>query len=391
MIVICEECGKKYRIDPSKIKGTAASFKCRMCSHVIVVSKPESQPKPAEIPQKPRVVSADIDSAIADRVENKTDLPDFGLDTRDSEPGESPARAKRKSRGMGLRSKMFFLFLVIPVILMAGAAGFFIWQMDQTVSKLTSVSTDFVNKMAEDKIADLSAAVAMQCRLYLMSNPRLKKENFSSDMAFKTLAVQKVGMTGYTALYEIPGSDGVWRTWAHVNPKIIGIDMKGLKKTLKENFDGFWNIYIGVKGGQKSQGYYRWKDKDGQFRDKFMVCTPVAGTSFVIAATTYLDEFTQPIQDMKDQTKVLTEKARMITLAILGGTILLIAIIVFAYARRLTRKIRSLTDVAERISIGDMAIEIDTKSRDEIGDLAEAIDRMQDSIRLSIERLRRRR
>jgi HAMP domain-containing protein len=219
----------------------------------------------------------------------------------------------------------------------------------------------------------------------------LKKENFSSDMAFKTLAVQKVGLTGYTALYEIPGSDGVWRTWAHVNPKIIGIDMTGLKKTLKENFDGFWNIYIGVKDGQKSQGYYRWKDKDGQFRDKFMVCTPVAGTSFVIAATTYLDEFTQPIQDMKDQTKILTEKARMITLAILGGTILLIAIIVFTYARRLTRKIRSLTDVAERISIGDMAIEIDTKSRDEIGDLAEAIDRMQDSIRLSIERLRRRR
>lgn len=393
MIVICEECGKKYRIDPSKIKGSAASFKCRMCSHVIVVSKPEPQPAPksSEMPPRPHVVSADIDNAIADRVENKTDLPDFGIDAKDSETVESPARAKRKSRGMGLRSKMFFLFLVIPVILMAGAAGFFIWQMDQTVSKLTSVSTDFVNKMAEDKIADLSAAVAMQCRLYLMSNPRLKKENFSSDMAFKTLAVQKVGLTGYTALYEIPGSDGVWRTWAHVQPQIIGIDMSSLKKTLKENFDGFWKIYIGVKGGQKSQGYYRWKDKDGQFRDKFMVCTPVAGTSFVIAATTYLDEFTRPIQDMKDQTKVLTEKARMITLAILGGTILLIAIIVFVYAHRLTRKIRSLTDVAERISIGDMAIEIDTKSRDEIGDLAEAIDRMQDSIRLSIERLRRRR
>jgi len=37
MIVFCEECGKKYRIDPAKIKGTAASFKCRSCSHRIVV------------------------------------------------------------------------------------------------------------------------------------------------------------------------------------------------------------------------------------------------------------------------------------------------------------------------------------------------------------------
>ena len=387
MIVICEECGKKYRIDPSKIKGAAASFKCRMCSHVIVVSKPEPEPKPS----KPVTVSSDSDSAIADQVENKTDLPDFGMEDKAQEFGGSTVRTQRKSGGLGLRSKMFILFLLIPLILMSGAAVFFLWQMDQTVSNLTTVSSEFVNKMAEDKIADLSGAVAMQCRLYLMSNPSLKKEDFISDIAFKTLAVQKVGLTGYTALYEIPGSDGTWRTWAHVNPKIIGIDMSGLKKSLKDNFDGFWKIYTAVKAGKRSRGYYRWQDKDGRFRDKFMVCTPVAGTPFVIAATTYLDEFTQPIQKMQAKTKVLTDEARIITLAILGVTILLIGIIVFVYAHRLTRKIRSLTDVAERISIGDMSIEIDTKSRDEIGDLAEAIDRMQDSIRLSIERLRRRR
>ena len=41
MIVICEECGKKYRIDPSKIKGAAARFKCRVCTHMIMVSKPQ--------------------------------------------------------------------------------------------------------------------------------------------------------------------------------------------------------------------------------------------------------------------------------------------------------------------------------------------------------------
>jgi len=387
MIVICEECGKKYRIDSSKIKGTAASFKCRSCSHVIVVSKPEPETKPA----KPMMASTDNDREAADQTANKTDLPDFSMDEQTQAGERTAVRTQRKSGGLGLRSKMFILFLLIPLILMSGAAAFFLWQMDQTVSNLTTVSSDFVNKMAEDKIADLSAAVAMQCRLYLMSNPSLKKEDFISDMAFRTLAVQKVGLTGYTALYEIPGSDGIWRTWAHVNPKIIGNDMSNLKKTLKESFDGFWKIYIAVKDGQRSQGYYRWQDKDGQFRDKFMVCTPVAGTPFVVAATTYLDEFTQPIQKMQAQTKALTDKARIITLAILGGTILLIGIIVFVYAHRLTRKIRSLTNVAERISIGDMAIEMETKSRDEIGDLAEAIDRMQDSIRLSIERLRRRR
>jgi methyl-accepting chemotaxis protein len=71
--------------------------------------------------------------------------------------------------------------------------------------------------------------------------------------------------------------------------------------------------------------------------------------------------------------------------------VLLIGLIVSIYSHRLTTKIKSLTDVAERISIGDIGIEIKTKARDEIGELAEAISRMQESIRMSIERLRRRR
>jgi methyl-accepting chemotaxis protein len=88
---------------------------------------------------------------------------------------------------------------------------------------------------------------------------------------------------------------------------------------------------------------------------------------------------------------MLTEKAQLISWAVLGGTLLLIGIIVFIYSHRLTGKIKSLTDVTERISIGDLGIEVETRSRDEIGELAEAISRMQESIRLSIERLRRRR
>jgi HAMP domain-containing protein len=71
--------------------------------------------------------------------------------------------------------------------------------------------------------------------------------------------------------------------------------------------------------------------------------------------------------------------------------LLLIGLIVAIYGHRLTGKIRSLTEVADRISVGELGMEIETQSKDEIGDLAEAIARMQDSIRLSIERLRRRR
>ena len=390
MIVICEECGKKYRIDPAKIKGKAASFKCRACTHLIVVSKPDSPPSEPAASQpasKPRATLESITTTVDDG--SAAAISETGA-LRPA-TGETEAPRPRRAGRFGLRAKMLVLFLFIPMIFMAAASLFYLWQFETTTDLLTRESSKFVNRMAEEKIADISVAVAMQCKLYLLSHPELRKEDFSKDVGFKSLAVQKVGLTGYTALYQLPGSDGVWRTWAHINPKIIGIDMSKLEKPLGRNFAGFWKIFSGVKGGKKSQGYYTWQDKDGKFRDKFMVCTPIAGTRFVVAATTYMDEFTGPVRMMESSAKALTDKAKMVTLAILGATLLLIGIIVTIYGHRLAGKIRSLTEVADRISVGELGMEIKTKSKDEIGALAEAIARMQDSIRLSIERLRRRR
>jgi HAMP domain-containing protein len=352
---------------------------------MITVSKPQAAP----------AASAQVDLSITETAIESTDSeapstrPEIKLDRTAAE--RIPVKPARKFGSMNLRTKMLLLFFFVPLLLMVGASFLYIWQFDKMSALLTNESTKIVNQMAEEKIADLSTAVAIQCRLYLLAHPELKKEDFMNDMGFKTLAVQKVGLTGYTALYEMPDPDNIWRTWAHVNPKIIAIDMSTLKESLGRNFPGFWKIFSGVKGGKRSLGYYTWQDKDGKFREKFMVCTPVAGTPFVVAATTYLDEFTGPVKLMETRASLLTEKTRLITWAILGGTILLIGLIVLIYGHRLTGKIKSLTDIAERISIGDLGIEIETKSRDEIGELAEAISRMQDSIRLSIERLRRRR
>ncbi|UCG06445.1 MAG: HAMP domain-containing protein, partial [Desulfobacterales bacterium] len=293
--------------------------------------------------------------------------------------------------GLGIRAKMLLLFLFIPFLLMIGASLLYFWQLEQMSALLTRESTKMVNQLAEEKIADLSTAVAIQCRLYLLAHPELTKEDFMKDMGFKTLAVQKVGLTGYTALYQMPDPEGIWRTWAHVNPKIIGINMATLQEPMGRNFPGFWKIFSGVEGGKKAQGYYTWQDKDGTFRDKFMVCTPVAGTPYVVAATTYLDEFQGPVRKMDSSANILTENTRRYTLVILVGTLVLIGMIVSVYGHRLTGKIKSLTEITERISVGDLDAEVETKSKDEIGELAEAISRMQESIRLSIERLRRRR
>jgi len=384
MIVICEECGKKYKIDPAKIKGDEAKVRCKACNHVFMVKRPDTSEEKSDspVPETPEATPKEPEvtglSDKRERVEKEL--------REETQPISIP-----KKRKIGLRAKMFILFVLLPIILMIGAGVFYMRQLRDLSHMLTNQSSRIVSQMAERTIEEKARSVASQVQLFLLAHPLLKKEEFNKYEPFKKIAVQKVGKTGYSALYELPGSDGIWRTWAHPNDKIIGIDMSKLKKPLGKNFEGFWRIYTAVKGGREARGYYKWQDKDGKFRAKFMVCTPVRGTRYVVAATTYLDEFTIPVKKLEAKAQVLTTRVRNFSFAILAGTLVLIGLIVSIYSHILTRRIKSLTDLAERISVGELDAELKIKSTDEIGDLAEAISRMQESIRLSIERLRRRR
>jgi HAMP domain-containing protein len=78
-------------------------------------------------------------------------------------------------------------------------------------------------------------------------------------------------------------------------------------------------------------------------------------------------------------------------LTLLGCTILLVSVIAWFSARAIVTPVMKLTDAAERMSLGELNVKIDIKSRDEIGLLAQAIGRMQTSLRLAMNRLRRKR
>jgi predicted Zn finger-like uncharacterized protein len=380
MIVFCEECGKRYRVNAEKIKGEKAKVRCTACAHEFYVLKSGSDSGESPVSTQELMGSSFSDDGVQEKQE-KTEMA--GLDL----PESSPTRKRR----FGLRAKMTILFFLIPIALVVAAGLLYLRQLERLSSLITGESTRVVASLGEEIIKDKAQSVASQVELYLLSHPNLRGKGLEKDAGLASVAVQKVGITGYTALYQLPGEDGVWRTWAHVNPKIIGIDMSKLRGPLGRNFAGFWKVFTGVKGGNESSGYYSWQDKDGKIREKFMVCTPVKGTPYVVAATTYLDEFTRNIKTLEKNARAMTINTRNGVFGILGGTLLLIALIVFLYGHALTKNIKAITGVAERISLGELDAELDIKAKDEIGDLSDAIGRMQESIRLSLERMQRRR
>jgi DNA-directed RNA polymerase subunit RPC12/RpoP len=101
MLVICEDCAKKYNIDESRIKGEKAKFTCKECGHIIVVEKPEAvEPAPETKPMADEEAMATI-CAMAS-------------------PEEQQDKNSSTSEGKGSSTSTFFMLTIITAILIVG-------------------------------------------------------------------------------------------------------------------------------------------------------------------------------------------------------------------------------------------------------------------------------
>ena len=197
-----------------------------------------------------------------------------------------------------------------------------------------------------------------------------------------------MGDTGYTAVHDNQGIN-----YFHSNQKIVGTDLHDLSKSLP----AFGKLMEASLKGPAS-GYYDWKDADGRIRPKYMYLTTVGDTDLIVAATTYIDEFSRPAMAMAGKMKGIERtyledyqnRIKIFYLVILCVVIVLLLRITF-YARSVIHPIRYLSEVADKISMGELDTEIRMKGKGEVGVLADSIERMQISVKAAIERLQKRR
>jgi len=314
--------------------------------------------------------------------------------------------AKKKKIGFGLLPKLL-LGVFIPILIVffiIGTMVFFSW--DLGTIRLTSIkdigsgslkdlsatslkeSKSALDQLGEKIIQEKAKDVATQMEIFIKSHPKMKRQDFSNDPWLKSIAVQKVGETGYTAVH-----DDMAINYFHVNPKIVGEDLHNLADKLP----AFWKILEASLKGPAS-GYYDWKDADGKIRPKYMYLSPVKDTDLIVAATTYIDEFSKPTKAIEDKMKKIEsgylreyeKKFQMFYLIVLSALIVLLLVIYF-YSRSVIRPIRYLSEVADKISMGELDTRIQVKGKGEVGALAESIERMQTSVKAAIERLQKRR
>jgi HAMP domain-containing protein len=314
--------------------------------------------------------------------------------------------AEKKKSGLGLLPRLY-IGVFIPILIafvVIGMMIFYTWNLGgMTIQSLQEVgsdslkelstvslkeSKDSLDKLGEQIIHDKALSVANQVEIFIKSHPRMKIEDVLRDPWLKEIGQQKVGDTGYTAVL-----DNKAITYIHPDPKVAGSDLH----QLSEKLPAFWKI-IEASLKAPASGYYDWKDPDGRIRQKYMYLAHVKDTDLIVAATTYIDEFSRPSKAVEGKMKQIekryadqyTRKFRAFSIVILIVLVILLAVI-YLYSRSVIGPIRQLSEVANKISMGELDAPIQVNATGEVGVLAESIERMQTSVKAAIERLQRRR
>ncbi len=281
---------------------------------------------------------------------------------------------------------VLFVSLNLGLVQFTSIRGLGVASLNELGAASLAESTAALNKLGEKMIQEKAQDVANQIEIYMKSRNQKSVATLVNDSRLKSIAVQKVGETGYTAVHDNRGIN-----FFHVNPQIVGTDLHALAPKLP-NF-----VKILDAGLQKpASGYYDWKDADGSVRPKYMFTVPVEGTNAVVAATTYIDEFSKPAKAIVGKMNLMQQtysarynKRIMLFLLIVVLDLAILLAVIYLYSSSIVRPIRHLSEVADKISMGDLGASVDVKGKGEVLVLAQSIKRMQVSVRAALERLQR--
>ena len=460
MNISCDACGKKYRIDETKMKGSKAKVKCKACSHIMLITKPDPEDE------------ATITLA--------TDIPDFSFPTDPSGPTMPPApqapkvvverpyarstepeAAEEKDMGpfvssqkvrFGLFGKIIVVMLIVALLPFAIFWGITFQETNERIrsdAELLMAQTakglgDQVNNWIDSNVSILRTAAKL---------PEIvSMDRYSQEPILK--AIHKEYPWIYLAF--TVGSDGInvarsddvplkdysdrqyykdilrgrnlsWQTLVgktshkpalvlsvpiKSNGQLVGImaaamtvdDISKSIATWKKSKTGV-AFLVDEKGFVVSHPNKQYVLKRQNLNDHPLIAN-FRKKGWTTITTRFTNANGQPglghvrsnnygwalaLQQEDNEVFAALNRVQKFAYALLGCTILLVSTIAWFSARAIVNPIMKLTDAAERMSLGELNVKIDIKSKDEIGLLAKAIGRMQTSLRLAMNRLRRKR
>ncbi|MDX1707364.1 MAG: cache domain-containing protein [Desulfobacterales bacterium] len=450
MDIICDECGKKYRVDETKMKGQKAKVKCKACQNIMVVTKPAS-----ELPEEPSLapeIPGEQPPPVSRMPEQAAERPaSLRAEAEDLHREAAPIYGGQKVR-FGLFGKIITVMLIVSLLPFAIFWGITLQETNERIrtdtetlmAQTASGLENQINGWINNNVAILRTAAKLPeitSMDGILQRPIL--ETIQKQYPWMYL-VFTVGTDGFNVARsdDVPLKDysdrqyykdivrGKGLSWQTLIGKTSKKPALVLSVPIMRADETVGVMAAAMTIDEISKSIATWKK--GKTGHAFLVdekgyvvahpnrqyvakrqnlnSHPLIANYRKKGWTTITTRFNtsneQPalghvrsntygwaLAMQQEDSEVFAALNRMqkFALTLLGCTILLVSVIAWFSARAIVTPVMKLTDAAERMSLGELNVKIDIKSRDEIGLLAQAIGRMQTSLRLAMNRLRRKR
>ena len=450
--VVCESCGKQYILDENKIEGDSLRFKCKECGQVqeTVIWKKSRLELFESLSEEKDATSAHSGlstPAPPSEKKRKTPVKDYRKDC-----GKDDNKARKRTgpifrSGIGTKLVVAMLFVsVAPMLLLwfvtmkqtsdgiangahallvqtaAGLSGEVEQWVDKNVRVLkTAAGLPGILSMAQASQEPILKQIERQYPwMYLVftldsggmnvaRNDGKPLKDYSDRQYYKDVLEGKdlswqnlIGKTSRkpALVLATPIKSGDRFIGAMASAMAVG-DISRNIATWKRGETGF-AFLVDEKGKVIAHPNAKYtetqKDLSGHplvkaFRQGKQAATMqfvdetgrqclgyVQGTShgWALCVRQEMDEI---FSDMK--------KARVLGSLLLAVTLCVTLFLAFSLSRTLVQPIRNLTVAADQMSLGDLDREIALSGKDELGRLAQALDRMRVSMKMAMDRLQK--
>jgi len=447
MKIQCENCGKKYKFDEDKIKGQSVKLRCRECKNVMVVEKPMSEPDDL-VDLGSIAASSQEDGPYGDSMAT-SDAESFQTDSARS---DTEAESGPKKIRFGLFFKIVILMLIVS-LLPLGVYWFITFNKTSNLARVSTenlmaqTALGLSNQVDEwiDKNVRVLKAVARLPEIISMDRtrqePALKAINKEYPWIYLAFTVDLKGMNTarsdgkplknysdrqYYKDVAIKGKKLTWQTLIGKTSKkpalVLAVPIVSGGRVIgvmaaAANIDDISKSVARWRQGRT--GYAFLVDETGKVVShqvkQFVVQQKKLNRHPMIQvykrnkraqAAIYKDERGNEVFGhvrgnrydwalvVRQESKEIFEPLKSVQLffyILLIATIFVVSVIAWFFARALVKPITELTDIAERMSLGELDSKVNVRAKDEIGLLALAIERMRISLNMAMARLRKKR
>ena len=459
MEISCDACGKRYRVDETKIKGEMARVKCKACNNLMVVTRPRPEviTEPPPTPGNEPSISTDSPEPA---VTQPQPVPRSAVERTAAPSEEKPAATEQVTSGFlsgqkirfGLFGKIIVVMLIVSLLPFAIFWSITLRETSQRVrvetQKLLAQTAKGLGEQVDAWIDNNVSVLRTAANLSDITSmnreeqePILKAIQEEHPWMYLVFTVRPDGMNAARSdgkplkdysdrqYYKdvIGGKKLSWQTLIGKTSKkpalVLAVPIKNGDRlvgviaaamtidaissniaTWRQGDTGF-AFLVDEKGYVVSHPnkQYVVKRKNlnshpliAGFRKKgWLTITSNFNASDGEVAFGHVrsnkNGWALVLQQEESEVFAAYNRTQEFALILAASTIVLVLIIAWFSARAIVTPIMKLTDATERMSLGELNVKIDVKSKDEIGLLAQAIGRMQTSLRLARNRLRKKR